>query len=100
MRFQLLCRLVVVWAACAILGCLPAGAAVLLHLSFDEMAAQSSAILLGRCVEVRSAWSADAGIVTHNVFEVREYYKGDLGPRVTLTELGGQVGNIDRKSVV
>lgn len=81
--------------AVAALGCLSAGAAVLIHLTFEEMTEQSSAILLGRCVEVRSAWSADhAEIVTHNVFEVREYYKGNLGSRVTITELGGQVGNL------
>ena len=95
MRFRFLSRLLSLWVACAVLGCLPACAAVLLHLSLEEMAEESSAILLGRCVEVRSAWSAEgAGIVTHNVFEAREYYKGNLGPRVTLTELGGQVGNM------
>lgn len=72
-----------------------AGASVLIHLSFDEMAEKSSAVLLGRCVEVRSAWNADrSDIVTHNVFEVREYYKGSLGRRVTITEPGGQVGNV------
>ncbi len=73
----------------------PARAAVLLHLSFEEMTEQSSAVFLGRCVEVRSAWSAEAStIVTHNVFEAREYYKGNLGTRVVITELGGQVGNL------
>ncbi len=71
---------------------LPMQAAVLIHLTFDEMTDQSSAIFLGRCVDVRSAWS-NGDIVTHNVFEVTDYYKGNLGSRVTLTELGGQVGN-------
>lgn len=77
----------------AALGPRSGSAAVLIHLTVEEMTGQSSAILLGRCVEVRSVWNADhSDIVTHNVFEVREYYKGNLGPRVTLTELGGQVG--------
>jgi hypothetical protein len=77
----------------AALTAVPMHAAVLVHLSFDEMAEKSSAIFLGRCIEVRSAW-AGADIVTHNVFEVGEYFKGDLGQRVTVTEIGGQVGNI------
>lgn len=71
----------------------PANAAVMIHLTFEEMTSKSSAILMGRCVDVRSEWNAEhTAIVTHNVFEVREYYKGNLGSRVTITELGGQVG--------
>lgn len=70
-----------------------AQASVLLHLSMAEMTEQSSAILLGRCVEVKSAWD-EGSIVTHNVFEVREYYKGNLGLRLTITEPGGQVENM------
>ena len=77
------------------LGCLSADAAVLIHLTFEEMTEQSSAIVLGRCVAVRSEWNADhSNIVTHNVFEVRQYYKGSLGALVTITEFGGQVGNM------
>jgi len=68
-------------------------AAVLIHLTFEEMTEQSSAVVLGRCVEVRSEWTADrSDIVTHYVFEVRQYYKGNLGQRITITGLGGQVG--------
>ena len=75
------------------LGCLSGNAAVLIHLTFEEMTEQSSAIVLGRCVAVRSEWNADhSDIVTHNVFEVLARYKGNLGPRVTITELGGRVG--------
>lgn len=68
-------------------------AAFLIHLTLEEMTAQSQAILLGRCVEVSSAWNAThSDIVTNSVFEVSQYYKGSLGKRVTITELGGQVG--------
>jgi hypothetical protein len=73
---------------------LNARAGVLLHLSMDEMTEQSSAILYGRCVEVKAVWTAASPIVTENVFQVHEYYKGNLGSRVTITELGGQVGNV------
>ncbi|MGH9785363.1 MAG: hypothetical protein ACRD88_14385 [Terriglobia bacterium] len=83
------------FALAAWVGCLSAEAAVLIHLSLEEMTQQSSAIVLGRCVEVRSAWNADrSNIVTHNVFEVRQYYKGSLGQRITITEPGGQVGDL------
>lgn len=68
-------------------------AAYLIHLTLEEMTAQSQAILLGRCVQVTSAWNAaHSDIVTNSVFEVSQYYKGSLGKRVTITELGGQVG--------
>jgi hypothetical protein len=74
---------------------LSVSASVLIHLTFDEMTQQSSAILLGRCVEVRSVWSADRRqIYTENVFEVNEYYKGDLGRRVVISEPGGEIGNM------
>ena len=86
-------RFWLVWALVSALGCLSGDAAVLIHLTFEEMTEQSSAIVLGRCVAVRSEWNADrSNIVTHNVFEVSQYYKGSLGPRITITELGGQVG--------
>ena len=68
-------------------------AAVLIHLTVEEMAEKSSAVFLGRCVAVKSALDPDEfGMVTHNVFEVQEYYKGDLGRRVVISEPGGEVG--------
>jgi hypothetical protein len=86
-------RFWLVWTLVSALGCVSGDAAVLIHLTFEEMTEQSSAIVLGRCVEVRSEWNADrSNIITHNVFEVRQYYKGNLGQRITITELGGQVG--------
>lgn len=86
-------RFLLMWVWIAGLGCLSGRGAVLIHLTFDEMTEQSSAIVLGRCIAVQSAWNAGhSDIVTHNVFEARQYYKGNLGPRVTLTELGGKVG--------
>jgi len=67
-------------------------AAVLIHLTVEEMAEKSSAVFLGRCVAVKSALDPDEfGMVTHNVFEVQEYYKGHLGRRVVITEPGGEV---------
>ena len=75
------------------LAAVPARAAVLVHLNFEEMAEKSSAILVGRCVEVRSEPDAEFRIVTHNVFEVSEYLKGSLGRRVTITEPGGRIGD-------
>jgi len=88
-------RFLLVWTLVSALGCLSGDAAVLIHLTFEEMTEQSSAIVLGRCVAVRSEWNADhTKIVTHNVFEVRQYYKGALGARITITELGGQVGDL------
>ena len=87
-------RFMLAYAFIIAMGSASASAATLIHLTFDEMTAQSSAILLGHCVSVSSAWNAaHSDIVTQNVFEVSEYYKGNLGQHVTLTELGGQVDN-------
>lgn len=72
----------------------PASASVLIHLTFSEMTEQSSAIVFGRCIEVKAVRTADGAIVTENVFDAQEYYKGDLGSRFTITEPGGQVGNM------
>lgn len=83
----------VMLALIALFAPMKGSAATLIHLTLDEMTAQSQAILLGRCVEVSSAWNAThTDIVTSSVFEVAQYYKGSLGKRVTITELGGQVG--------
>jgi hypothetical protein len=76
----------------------PASASVLIHLTFAEMTEQSSAILLGRCMEVKSVRTAEGEIVTQNVFDAQEYYKGNLGLRVTITEPGGRVGNFITES--
>ena len=85
-------RLLTLGLLFALVQCLSGNAAVLVHLTLDEMTDQSSAILLGRCVQVESTWNAaHTDIVTNNIFEVQEYYKGNLGRRVTITELGGQV---------
>jgi len=68
-------------------------AAVLIHLTVEEMAEKSSAVFLGRCVAVQGELDpGEFGMVTHNVFEVQEYYKGHLGRRVVITEPGGEVG--------
>lgn len=73
---------------------MPSPAATLVHLTLDEMNAQSSAVVRARCVSAQSQTSSDEfGIVTQYGFEAHEYYKGDLGSRFTLTEPGGQVGN-------
>jgi hypothetical protein len=68
-------------------------AATLIHLTVEEMAERSSAAFLGRCVAVEGELDpGEFGMVTHNVFEVQEYYKGDLGRRVVISEPGGEVG--------
>lgn len=79
--------LLLLWAA-------PAAASVLIHLSMAEMTEQSSAILYGRCVEVKAARTTGGDIVTENVFEVQEYHKGNLGSRVTITEPGGELNGV------
>jgi len=85
--------LVVVLALIVLFAPATGSAAYLIHLTLEEMTAQSQTILMGRCVQVSSAWNADhSDIVTNSVFEVSQYYKGGLGKRVTITELGGQVG--------
>jgi hypothetical protein len=72
----------------------PRGAAsVLIHLTIEEMAEKSSVVFLGRCVAVKSELDPrEFGMVTNNVFEVQEYYKGNLGRRMVISEPGGEVG--------
>jgi hypothetical protein len=68
-------------------------ASLLIHLTVEEMAEKSSAVFLGRCVAVKSELDpGEFGMVTNNVFEVQEYYKGNLGRRVVISEPGGEVG--------
>ncbi len=86
------CRFILLWSWLCVASA-PAGASVLIHLDLEEMTTLSSAILLGRCVEIKGGWNEEGYIVTNNVFEVREYYKGNLGSRVIISELGGQAGD-------
>lgn len=54
---------------------------------------QADYVVEGRVEQIASAWDA-GGIVTRVVLAVSVSLKGDLDGRVTITHLGGQVGDI------
>lgn len=69
-----------------------ARAATLIHMTLEEMAERSSAILRGRCVRVYSQWNPQhTDIYTHSVFRVERYYRGLLGMELEIVEPGGAV---------
>jgi hypothetical protein len=65
------------------------------EMSTEELTAISTAILYGKCDEIRCEWSADQEIIlTHVTIIPEEYVKGNLGSEAILTIPGGRVGNI------
>ena len=77
-----------------LLGCgVPLSALTVKPLTFAELVQESSAVVHGRVIEVRSQWTADRGAIESLVVvEVATYMKGALGDRVTVRVAGGQVG--------
>jgi hypothetical protein len=60
------------------------------QLDLRQMAEQSNSIFLGTCNYSQSRWDeASRMIFTDSTFLVKGYLKGDLGPIVTITEIGG-----------
>lgn len=72
----------------------PLSAITVKPLSFAELVDDSVAVVRGRVVDVRGQWTADRqGIESLVDIDALEYFKGDLGDRVTVRVPGGQAGS-------
>jgi len=68
-------------------------ATVLLPADLAALVRGSQAVVHGRVVNVRAAWAdGRRRIESFVTVEVVEYFKGDLGGRVTIRVPGGQIG--------
>src|SRR5262249_3534306 len=69
--------------------------------NLGEMVAHAHAIFLGTCETSVSRWDdATRTIFTDSTFAVTQYLKGDLGPRITLTEPGGVLPQMNLMMVI
>ena len=69
--------------------------AQLKKMSAEQLTQESTAILYGKCSEIRCEWNADQDIIlTHVTIVPEEYLKGNLGTEAVLTIPGGRVGDI------
>src|SRR6476660_7051797 len=71
----------------------PLHATVLLPIEFRQLVVTSPVIVHGQVVDVRSDWvDGRRSVETFVTVEAAEYFKGNLGERVTLRVPGGQLG--------
>ncbi len=89
----LLCGAVVLAMAAGVLT--PAGATTLIREGLDELVAGNRAIVVGEVVDASSYWNEDHTFILTNVrIATYEALKGDVGQELTVTILGGQVGDL------
>jgi len=63
-------------------------------MSIQELAQESSAILVGTCTETESYWADNnSKIFTRITLQGEQYLRGDLGPSAEVIVPGGRVGN-------
>ncbi|MBI3089926.1 MAG: hypothetical protein HYY96_04605 [Candidatus Tectomicrobia bacterium] len=73
----------------------PAAATTLIRMSTKELSLKADAIFYGICEAVEEAWNSErTKILTKARFSVREVLKGELGAEVTVSSLGGRVGDL------
>jgi len=60
----------------------------------SSLSQEADYVIEGQVEQIDSAWDAAGIIVTHVTLAVSVSLKGDLGGRVMITHLGGQVGDI------
>lgn len=74
----------------------PAGATTLIRESLDELVRSNRTIVVGEVVDVRSYWNADGTFILTDVRVIaHDVLKGNARDReITLTVMGGQVGEI------
>lgn len=81
--------------AMALLLALPAGASSALREDLQSLAQGADAVVHGRVLAVTSRWNGDhTRILTDVDVEVVEALKGEPGPRVRITQPGGEVGGL------
>jgi hypothetical protein len=70
------------------------GATLLLPAEFGELVASSAAVVHGQVVELRAQWVQGRRLIeTEVVVDVVEYFKGNLGDRLTFRVPGGVLGS-------
>lgn len=71
----------------------PAGATTLIRESLDELVRSNRTIVVGEVVDMHSYWNADGTFILTDVRVVaHDVLKGNVKDEVTLTVMGGQVG--------
>ncbi|HYR87377.1 MAG TPA: hypothetical protein VE422_25055 [Terriglobia bacterium] len=72
----------------------PLHATTVRRLSFDELVARAQSIVQGRVVDLRTYWTADQKLIlTDYTIQVQETMKGSTPQTVTVTTIGGKIGN-------
>jgi hypothetical protein len=65
------------------------------NVDFQKFTSESDAIITGKVINKKSAWSDDKSrILTHVQIEVAEYLKGKEGNNIMVTHLGGEIGDV------
>jgi len=69
-------------------------AATVRRLSFDDLVAKSESIVEGQVLDSRTYWTSDRRLIlTSYTVRVRESMKGKAPETVTVTTVGGKIGN-------
>jgi hypothetical protein len=72
----------------------PLSATTVQRLSLDDMVAKAETIVIGRVINSQSSWTKNGKLIlTQTTFEVQEGLKGVATKTVTITTVGGRVGN-------
>lgn len=73
----------------------PVGATTLRRAGLEELVAVNETVVVGEVVDVHSYWNADNTFILSDVrVEVAEVLKGAAGAVMTLTVMGGTVGDL------
>lgn len=86
--------LAVLVLAAAATFCSPAGATTLLRAGLEQLVTENETIVMGEVLEVVSYWNADSTfILTDVMVEPIQTLKGREAPTLTITLMGGTVGD-------
>ena len=73
---------------------LPLHATTVQRLTLDDMVSKADTIVIGRVINSQSSWTKNGKLIlTQTTFEVQEGLKGAATKTVTITTVGGRVGN-------
>ncbi len=73
----------------------PADATTLRRMGVEELVAANQAIVVGQVSDVRSYWNKDRSFILTDVrIAVNDVLKGNVGDEVTVTLMGGRVGEV------
>ena len=73
---------------------LPLRATTVQKQTLDDMVSKAESIVIGRVINSQSSWTKNGKLIlTQTTFEVQEGLKGAATKTVTITTVGGRVGN-------